>query len=343
MTPFTFEFHSTPSSKETLQSKLILESPNLNQETSTRIGKILIEKKEIEITLYSNSATQRFMYLRDTLLTPTLAQLTGMTKTAKSIKLPGQLILGGERSQCLNEAMTGIFGTIEMKNLINTFEQTEIALLPILREGVKYNLAEALFSNHSFYSDEVVVDAHHVSDSSVDGYGRRVDITMFKDVDMTEDERKKIKLVIVGDSIAGGVVIIGMLKKLQERFPNLERVEVIAPLTTLFGASRIAMNIPEGLIVRIHMFETILNAQPPDFYWSPHYSDLNFHINPQLETEYREWWGQDQKGKWIADTACAGYGWSEAFFHPQKFIRMMNVELKTRHHLEIKDIIQHQN
>jgi hypothetical protein len=72
------------------------------------------------------------------------------------------------------------------------------------------------------------------------------------------------------------------------------------------------------------MFETLLNALPPDYYYSAHFSILEFHIDPELESEYHEWWGKDGVGNDIADTACAGYGWSEVFFNPRKQIEMMN-------------------
>ena len=70
-------------------------------------------------------------------------------------------------------------------------------------------------------------------------------------------------------------------------------------------------------------------------------SDIpEFHIQPELDQEYREWWGKDCNGNAIADTACAGYGWSEVFFSPRKQIQMMNSQLETRHNLNIVDIIR---
>jgi hypothetical protein len=59
-----------------------------------------------------------------------------------------------------------------------------------------------------------------------------------------------------------------------------------------------------------------------------------------LDAEYRAWWGKDSEGKSIADTACAGYGWSEAFYSPRKQIQMMNSQLQARHGLTIADIVK---
>ena len=50
--------------------------------------------------------------------------------------------------------------------------------------------------------------------------------------------------------------------------------------------------------------------------------------------------GKDDAGNCIADTACAGYGWSEVFFSPRKQIQMINSQLQTRHNLTITDIIR---
>ena len=92
--------------------------------------------------------------------------------------------------------------------------------------------------------------------------------------------------------------------------------------------------------IRVHIFETLLNALPPDYYYSAHYNIPELHIRPELDAEYRDWWGKDAAGNVVAETACAGYGWSEAFYSPRKQIQMMNGELQSRHNLTIADIIR---
>ena len=91
--------------------------------------------------------------------------------------------------------------------------------------------------------------------------------------------------------------------------------------------------------MRVHIFDTLLNALPPDYYYSAHYNDAGIHIQPGIESEYRDWWGLDESGNDIADTACAGYGWSEVFYSPRKQIEMMNSQLMARHNLTIADIV----
>jgi hypothetical protein len=64
------------------------------------------------------------------------------------------------------------------------------------------------------------------------------------------------------------------------------------------------------------------------------------HVCPDLEVAYREWWGEDNTGKMIADTACAGYGWSEVFYSPRKQIEMINGELGARHQMTIDQVVK---
>ena len=87
------------------------------------------------------------------------------------------------------------------------------------------------------------------------------------------------------------------------------------------------------------MFETLLNALPPDYYYSAHFPDDRQHINPDLQTAYSDWFGEDAAGKRIADYACAGYGWSEAFYAPRKQISMINDQLIERHSISLQELL----
>lgn len=297
----------------------------------------------LNVQLLSSPASQRVMYLRETMLTSQLSDLIGLpihsTLPNKKISLPGQLLLNGARTIMFSQAIADLLQTPAIRELLLAHDQSEIISVPVLREGVKYGIAEKLSSLFEYYCDEVVTDAHHVADVSVAGFGRRVEWGLFKDADMTQSERERIKVALVGDSTASGIVVLGILEKLQQRFPNLKYVELISPLATLFAAARITHYAPGNFQVRLHAFETLLDSQPPDYYWSPHFARPKFHIQPELQEEYRAWWGQDETGAWIADTACAGYGWSEAFFTPRKFIRMMNEQLTSRHGMTIAQIV----
>jgi hypothetical protein len=132
-----------------------------------------------------------------------------------------------------------------------------------------------------------------------------------------------------------------VIARINQRFDRIQQVEVICPLATVRGLCRLArLESTPDTRVRVHVFETLLNALPPDFYYSAHFNIPELHIRPDLEEEYRQWWGQDGDGNFIADTACAGYGWSEVFFSPRKQIQMMNSQLGARHNLTIADIVR---
>jgi hypothetical protein len=166
-------------------------------------------------------------------------------------------------------------------------------------------------------------------------------MTIFKDKDLELQQKENIAVAFFADSIASGLVMKEVIARVKERFSNLEQVEVIAPLATIRGLCRLVQTeTPLDFRLRVHVFETLLNALPPDYYYSAHINTPQLHIRPELDAEYRAWWGKDSEGKSIADTACAGYGWSEAFYSPRKQIQMMNSQLQARHGLTIADIVK---
>lgn len=311
-----------------------------------RTGRIkLTDGNNLELVLYHNDATAKFMYLRNSAVDNYLLDIIGLHPEnpldLPVIKLPGQLCLGSDRVKLIGEAINVILKSPIFSPIFEKFKQDNIAVFPIAREGLKYQVLEAIYENYGFYCDEIVLDAHHVFDSSVPVYNRFVELTLFKDKDLDLQQKENISVAFFADSIASGLVMKEVIARVKERFENLKQVEVIAPLATVRGLCRIVQSgISGSYKVRAHVFETILNALPPDYYYSAHFSDPEIHICPSLDKEYREWWGQDDTGKYIADTACAGYGWSEAFYSPRKQIQMMNSQLFARHNLTITDIVR---
>lgn len=311
-----------------------------------RQGKIVLENdRSLDLVLYHNTATTRFMYIRETAVEQNLLDIIGVDKALvdgkKSIHLPGQLCLGAERADIVGLSIGQMLESPVFQPTFDKYDQENLAVFPIAREGLKYQVQDAIFRNYGFFCDEVVLDAHHVFDSSVPVYNRTVELTIFKDKDLDVRQKEKIAVAFFADSIASGLVMKEVIARVKERFENLKQIEVVAPLATIRGLCRLAQPESEdGYQVRVHVFETLLNALPPDYYYSAHFNDPNFHFCPELEKEYRDWWGVDESGKAIADTACAGYGWSEAFYSPRKQIQMMNSQLVTRHNLTIADIVK---
>lgn len=299
----------------------------------------------LDVVQYHNRATKEFIYLRHRPVDPFLFQLAGLgneeIKKLGEVCLPGQLCLGADRVQLIGKAIGDLFAAPILRDVVEKYQQHNLAIFPIAREGLKYQVAEAIYQKFGFYCDEIVLDAHHVFDSTVPIYNRKVEMTLFKDKDLDRSQKENINVAFIADSIASGLVLKEVIAKVKERFDHIRQVEVIAPLATIRGLSRIARaSCVSDIHVRLHVFETLLNALPPDYYYSAHYNIPEMHICPEFEAEYRSWWGQDDQGRMIADTACAGYGWSEVFFSPRKQIEMINGELEARHQMSIGDILR---
>lgn len=351
MNNFTYKFEFLEDIHNPIHGELQFESPVLYEDQHGHPGyfrKAMLSGKNIqdlELVFFDNLATAKFIYLRETVVNGKFMDIVGLqgskaTKPSK-ITLPGQLCLGPERSMLIGDAMGHIFSSPIMTSTISKYDQHKLAVFPIAREGLKYQVADALYSNFGYYCDEVVLDAHHVFDSSVPVYNRAVELTLFKDKDLDQQQKENITVAFLADSIASGLVMKEVIARVSERFENLERIEVVSPLATIRGLCRLAQaETARRIHLRVHVFETILNALPPDFYYSAHFKDPGFHIHPEMEEAYRIWWGVDQNGMEIAETACAGYGWSEVFYSPRKQIQMMNNQLTARHGLTIADIVK---
>lgn len=353
MTTFTYPFVFSETNSSQVKGHLELEQPlpfsNSRGSGFYRPGKIALEGcPDLDLVLYHTKAISTFMYIRESQVDANLLEIVGLTDAEiaqlSNLHLPGQLCLGSERTNVIGNAIKDIIGGPALNSTITSRKQQNLAIFPIAREGLKYQVAEALHDNHGYYCDEIVLDAHHVFDSTVPVYKRKVELTLFKDKDLDKTQKENISVAFIADSIASGLVMREVIERVKERFEHLEQVEVISPLATIRGLTRIARSkCMQDTRIRLHVFETLLNALPPDYYYSAHFNDPEFHIRPDLEQEYRDWWGKDAEGNCIADTACAGYGWSEVFFSPRKQIQMINSQLQTRHNLTITDIIRRNN
>lgn len=311
-----------------------------------RPGRItLADSAGLDLVLYHNEATEKFIYLRNGPVDPNLLNIVGLDPAEfsrlPSLPLPGQLCLGADRARLIGQAMQSLFASPVLAQTFAGYRQQNLAVFPIAREGLKYQVGDAIFDNYGFYCDEIVLDAHHVFNSSVPVYNRTVELTLFKDKDLDQQQKENISVAFIADSIASGLVMKEVIARIKERFEHLEQVEVIAPLATIRGLCRIVQAKPDNHCrVRVHVFETLLNALPPDYYYSAHYNIPEFHICPDSDLAYRRWWGTNGGGAYIADTACAGYGWSEVFYSPRKQIQMINHQLESRHGMTIADIVR---
>lgn len=342
---FSHSFEFSDAAHEHIAGTLTLDDVTAGPGSTTfRSGRLALhDGRALSLVLTHSPATADFMYVRRTAPEPHLFELLGVATTrlpAGDIWLPGQVTLGPARTQISGEAIRDTLRTPAMHDVVTQHTQDEIVILPVLREGAKYQVSEALYQNYGYYCDEALLDSHHVFDPTVPRYSRRVETTIVKDQDISPAQRQGKRVALIGDSIASGVVMLGVLALVEERFVNVTQLEIVAPFATLRGLARLLSYSSPRLQIRVHIFETILNALPPDYYYSAHFADPAFHFDYAMEARYREWWGADAEGNAIADTACAGYGWAEAFFNPRKQIQMINEQLLARHQLTIGDIVR---
>jgi hypothetical protein len=351
MAPFSYPFSFLEVDSSRVDGHLDLDDPVAypiegSTDGNYRTGTLTLDADtQVEVVLYHNAATATFIYLQQRALDQNLMALAGISPEefagVKEIFLPGQLCLGASRGKLMEDAMVALIGSPVLAPVFSKYQQHNLAVFPIAREGLKYQVPEAIYANYGFYCDEIILDAHHVFDSSVPIYNRKVEMTLFKDKDLDTRQKENIHVAFIADSIASGLVMKEVIERIKDRFDGIQQVEVIAPLATVRGLCRVASGIGQhDLRVRVHVFETLLNALPPDYYYSAHFPAPEFHICPDLEEDYRRWWGNDAHGQEIADTACAGYGWSEVFYSPRKQIEMINEQLTSRHGLAIADLIR---
>lgn len=351
MPQFKYPFAFTEDPSNHTKGHVELEQPLPYQSPSEgsgfyRPGRIVLDDgNSLDLALYHNPFTAAFIYLRDAPVDSNLMDLTGVSQLETNgfshFRLPGQLCMGSDRTTLIGKAVDDLIASPTLNKIILERRQHNMAVFPIAREGLKYQVAEAIYKNYGYFCDEILLDAHHVFDSSVPVYNRKVELGIFKDKDLDKEQKENITVAFIADSIASGLVMKEVIERIYERFTNIQHVEVISPLTTIRGLCRLAKaNVCKQTGIRVHIFETLLNALPPDYYYSAHFNEPDLHIRPDLEVEYRDWWGKDRNGNMIADTACAGYGWSEVFYSPRKQIQMMNGELRTRHQLTIADIVK---
>lgn len=351
MTQYRYPFAFSEDASNQIKGQVELEQPLPYQSPSGgsgfyRPGRLeLSDGNGIDLVLYHNPYTAAFIYIRDAIVDHDLLELTGIPKAESKgidhLRLPGQLCMGSERTALIGKAVEDIIGSPAFRPMITPLHQQNLAVFPIAREGLKYQVAEAIFNDYGYYCDEILLDAHHVFDISVPVYNRKVELGIFKDKDLNKGQKEKITVAFIADSIASGLVMKEVISRINDRFGFIKHVEVVSPLTTIRGLCRLAQaEVGKKARIRVHIFETLLNALPPDYYYSAHYNIPELHIVPELDQDYRTWWGVDANGNAIADTACAGYGWSEAFYSPRKQIQMMNGELGNRHGLTIADLIR---
>jgi len=310
------------------------------EQLSYRSGEVIVGDRAVELSLVHSAASEKLVYLHKARVSQQFIDLLSLQqKPGSELLLPGQLLLGSARTQVMGACTRDAVRNPSLAQIISENKPDKIAVFPIFREGIRYQVTEEIYTVYGNFYNEIMVDAHHVLDESIPGYNRRVDSVKFFDRDVTDEEMSKVNTAIIADSISGGVVLLGVLEALQKRCPNLSRIEVIAQFATLRGLARLAAYAPPKFSIRVHAFETILDSLAPNYYYAAHFMEPEMHISPYLESEYQNWWGDDRDGKKIYSSLCAGFGWSFVYFTPEKQVQVINNHLQKIHKMSLVDII----
>ena len=185
---------------------------NTQENGFCRHGRIRLEDgKGMDLVLYHNQATTKFMYMRDWRVEKHLLEIIGadpaLAEAHEMVRFPGQLCLGPKRTKMIGEAMDAMLIAPVFASTFEKYGQENFAVFPIAREGLKYKVHEAIYENYGLYCDEIVLDAHHVFNSAVPVLNRSVEFTLFKDKDLDQKQKENIAVAFVADSIASGLVM----------------------------------------------------------------------------------------------------------------------------------------
>ena len=185
---WSYTFDYTNGGEPDLRGQLHLMPPqpaavSKGSSAAYRKGTLALENgRELDVALYHNPHTSAFMYLSEVPLTPQLGRLLRLPAhllALDSLRMPGQFILGSFRTRVVQQAVASMFETPIWHALLEQADQDALASFPVLREGGKYGISEALCDVYRYLAEEILVDAHHVDDPAVPGYGRRTRIAVF--------------------------------------------------------------------------------------------------------------------------------------------------------------------
>ena len=161
MAQFTYQFLFSEVSDRPVKGCLELEQPLLYREMSGgsgfyRLGKLSLEEGAgLDLVLYNNQATAKFIYLRTAPVDLNLAHLIGLqpedVSHLSNIVLPGQLCMGSVRANLIGQAIRNLVSAPALKPVLASHHQQNLAVFPIAREGLKYQVAEAIFDNYGYF------------------------------------------------------------------------------------------------------------------------------------------------------------------------------------------------
>ncbi|MFT5368867.1 MAG: hypothetical protein ACI8V2_003839 [Candidatus Latescibacterota bacterium] len=325
MKPFTYTFQT-----EHQRATLKMAAPIKDNIGAYRTGLIELDSgRSLPFICRHSSATAALTYLHPLEINDDWRRLVGLqpTQTTHMIDAPGTLQLGVERVRLLSRGILDIFNIPDLTTTIKDTLEEKIALLPILREGKQFGMANHVKSACGYSCAELPIE-HNPNETDAPYHT--------PDNVLTGAQRERVQLAIIGTGFTQGQNLVTLIHDIQTRFKNMSHIELIIPHATLLGLTHTLSYVSPGISLRAHTFETLLDTQGDRGRFFPH---PEFHIRPPLSQRYRAWWGRDLTGQPIANIPHMGKDSADALFDPLRQIRTLNAHLQTTYHTSLANVI----
>lgn len=295
-----------------------------------RTGKITLDNgRTMNLLLRHSAATTALTYLQKTQINNDYRRLLNLPEAVenKTVELPAQLIVGAQRATLLAQGILDVMHTPDLNTTLKQTPAEKLAVIPIAREGTQFGLSNNLRTTCGYACPELPLTVRKSDKSEQFALS-------FQDQTITEAQRERMPLALLGGNLYNGQAHISMLDFMQQRFKRLTHVELLAPQASLQGLTRLLALSGPGLTLRAHMFETLLNHDT-------HFPHPEFHMRPSRSKRYRAWWGRDPQGFAIATLPCMGPDSAMPLTDPVRQIRTLNALLKERHRVTLSDVLHH--
>ena len=137
---FRYKFSFRESEELRFNGELYLNDSESDGEVGFREGTINVEDGgRINLILCNSPSTSAFMYTSERKISEQYWRLFGINIPIpeNKVALPGQLILGPERTRLVQGGVKDLLSSPQFKKLLENKDQENIITLPVLREGVK--------------------------------------------------------------------------------------------------------------------------------------------------------------------------------------------------------------
>ena len=153
MPPYIHDFAFTEEDNSQVRGRLELEQPlpyQIDNQGSGfyRPGRLILEGySSLEVVLYHNPATQAFMYLRNAPPCPKPVRDHRHGPANRAVQPAGPVVPGRRTRQADRTSHAGYLPLARNAPHPAPYGQQNLAVFPIAREGLKYQVAEAIYDN----------------------------------------------------------------------------------------------------------------------------------------------------------------------------------------------------